>query len=160
MDWQNLVVNAYESRMSVEPRTRPAFRSGASEREIDCLEQIVGRCLPMSLRSLLLQTDGVTEELQLENGDWIESSVVVYSAEQMIDANVFVRQTFAERNPVRYCYFSTAGADGIQFGLPVGTDCLGDAEVVAWYPDQTPDKCVANGLAQFLADWCSGQASV
>ncbi|TWT91757.1 SMI1/KNR4 family protein [Stieleria varia] len=160
MDWQILIINAYKSRMSVELRTRPAFRGGSSESEIDHLEFVLGHCLPRSLRSLLLQSNGVAEELQLESGDWIESSIVVYSAEQMIDANVFVRQTFPERDPMRYCYFSGAGTDGIQFGLPVAADCPDDAEVFAWYPDQTPDKFLADGLATFLADWCSGQASV
>lgn len=160
MDWKSLIINAYESRVTLEPRTRPVFRSGASEGEIDRLEQVIGHCCPMSLRSLLLQSDGVSEEFQLESGDWIVSSIVVYSAEQMIDANELVRQRFPERNPIRHCYFATAGTDGIQFGVPVGTEGLDDAKVIAWYPDQTPDKCLADGLAMFLTDWCSGQATV
>ena len=160
MNWERHLVGAYETRSSIAQLVRPAFHRAASDSEISRAEETLRCRLPRSLRFLLLQTNGVTEELQIENDLWIESGIVVYSVEEMIDANLYVRQAYPERNADQYCYFSTAGTDGIQFGLRARLNEQDDAAVFAWYPDQTREKRMADGLAFFLRDWCAGQATV
>ena len=112
------------------------------------------------VRSLLLQTDGVTEEVEVAPNNWIEASIVIYSVDQMIDANFSLRRTNSDRNVDRYLFFSTAGADGIQFGSTAASEAREDAEVFAWYPDETPDKRMADSLLTFLTNWCSGRSTV
>ena len=160
MDWNAKIVDTYRPRDSVEPRARPAFRCGASEDAISQLEKSVGCRLPMRLRSLLLQTDGVTEEVEVAPNNWIEASIVIYSVDQMIDTNLSVRRAYSDRNVDRYLFFSTAGADGIQFGSIAASEAREDAEVFAWYSDETSDKRMANSLPTFLTNWCSGRSTV
>jgi hypothetical protein len=60
----------------------------------------------------------------------------------------------------RYWFFSTAGTDGIQFGMPAKLADQEDASVFVWYPDGTPAKHMADGLLPFLQGWCAGVATV
>ncbi len=91
MDWKAKIVDIYRPRDSLVPKARPAFRDGASEDAINHLEKSVGCRLPMRLRSLLLQSDGVTEDVEVAPNNWIEANIVIYSVDQMIDTNVSLR---------------------------------------------------------------------
>lgn len=160
LDWKTKLVDAYMARSSDAPRARPAFGCGTSEDAIGRLEELLNCHLPMSLRSLLLQTDGVKEEIELEPGNWIIASIVIYSVEEMIDNNVFMRREYADRDAGRYLFSSTAGVDGIQFGSIATIEQRQDTPIFAWYPDQTPDKRMSDGLLPFLMGWCEGRSTV
>lgn len=160
LDWKAKTVDAYKVSARDAPPSRPAFCDGASPIAIARMEETLSCRLPMSLRSLLSQTDGVKEELEIENNHWLFASIVIYSVDEMIDTNLFMRREYRDRNVDRYCFFSTAGTDGIQFGMPPKLADQEDASVFAWYPDGTPDKHMADGLLPFLQGWCAGVATV
>lgn len=159
MDWLAKIVDAYKTRRSHVP-ARPSFREGASEQAIARLEESLACRLPTSLRSLLSQTDGITEEIQIEPDRWVVASVVIYSVDEMADNNLFMRREYADRNVDRYCFFSTAGFDGIQIGFCIDSGDCNPATVIAWYPDETADKCMGSDFLHFLTDWCAGRATV
>ena len=116
--------------------------------------------LPISLKSLLAQTDGVAEEIKVGPDQWICSGIVIYSIDEMIETNSYVKREYPDRNLRRFCFFSTAGTDGILFGFRTAPMDPADESVLAWYPDETADKRVADGLLQFLEGWCGGTTTV
>lgn len=160
MDWKAKIVDSYKACARVATPTRPSFCDGASSSVLARMEEVLACRLPMSLRSLLSQSDGVKEELEIENNHWLVASIVIYSVDEMIDTNQFIRGKYHHRNVDQYCFFSTAGADGIQFGMPAVLQYQEDLSVYAWYPDETPDKHMADGLLPFLTGWCAGFATV
>lgn len=160
MDWKTKIVDAYKARGADAPPARPVFCCGTSEDAIGRIEELFNGHLPMSLRSLLLQTDGVKEEIEIEPSNWIIASIVIYSVEEMIDNNVFMRREYADRNVDQYLFFSTAGVDGIQLGSLATMEQRQDALIFAWYPDQTADKRMSDGLLPFLVGWCEGRLTV
>ncbi|MDX1929462.1 MAG: SMI1/KNR4 family protein [Pirellulaceae bacterium] len=160
LDWLATIINAYKARDSDSTPARPCFRIGASVDAISRLEASLACRLPLSLRSLLSQTDGVTEEIEIAPDHWIAASIVIYSIDEMIDTNSYMQCSYGNRHVNRYCFFSTAGTDGIQFGFPADSEDREDASVLAWYPDETAAKCMGDGLLQFLTGWCSGSTAV
>ena len=160
LDWKAKIVDAYKASTRDAPPTRPSFCDGASLSVIARMEELSACRMPMSLRSLLSQTDGVKEELEIEHNHWMVASIVIYSVDEMIDTNLFMRREYRDRKNDRYWFFSTAGTDGIQFGMPADLADRQDASVFAWYPDGTPDKYMADGLLPFLQGWCAGLATV
>lgn len=160
MDWKARLSDAYSTRSLSGIAARPKFADGASPADINVFETAFGCSLPESLRSLLQQTDGVTECIEVERHSWIESGLIVYSIEQMAETNRWCRDRYSERGVDRYCFFSTAGTDGVQFGFRATAERQPDVEVFAWYPDEAPDKCMAPGLLEFLAGWCGGSLTV
>jgi len=160
LDWKAKFVEAYKARASDAPLARPSFRDGASEIVIARMEESFAHRLPLSLRSLLSQTDGVTEEIEIEHHGWMVSSIVIYSVDEMIETNLFMRRENGDRNVDRYWFFSTAGTDGIQFGMTASADVSEDASIFAWYPDETEDKHMSDSMLRFLIGWCTGRATV
>lgn len=160
MDWKATIVDAYKANGRDAPPARPSFCDGVSPSVIARMEETLACRIPLSLGSLLLQTDGVKEELEIEHKHWLVASIVIYSVDEMIDTNLFLRREYPDQEIDRYWFFSTAGADGIQFGMRVKVADPEDSSVFAWYPDGTPDKYMADGLLPFLKGWCGGVATV
>ncbi len=160
MDWLATIIDAYTARAPDSTPARPCFRKGSSLDAISRLEASLACRLPQSLRSLLAQTDGVTEEIEIAPDLWIVASIVIYSIDEMIETNSCMRRTYGNRLVNRYCFFSTAGTDGIQFGFRADPEDREDASILAWYPDETAAKCMGDGLHQFLTGWCSGTSTV
>lgn len=160
MDWKAKIIDAYKASARDAPPARPSFCEGASLSVIARMEETLACRMPVSLRSLLSQTDGVTEELEIEHNHWVVASIVIYSVDEMIDTNLLMRRKYCDREIGRYWFFSAAGTDGIQFGMPAMVADQRDARVSAWYPDGSPDKIMADGLLAFLQGWCAGVATV
>jgi hypothetical protein len=160
LDWKAKIVDAYNASVHDAPSTRPSFCDGASPDAIARMEEALACRMPMSLRSLLSLTDGVTEELEIERNRWLVASIVIYSVDEMTDTNLVMRREYRDQKIGRYLFFSTAGTDGIQFAMSAELAVREDANVFAWYPDGTPDKYMADGLLSFLQGWCAGLATV
>ena len=92
----------------------------------------------------------------------MQTNIVAYSVEQILEVNQFHRdqQLYRDRNISKYCLISTAGVDGVQFCIRATLERSEDVPVYAWYPDETPEKCMGEGLFQFLDAWCSSKSSV
>jgi hypothetical protein len=97
LDWRAKIVDAYKASACDAPPTRPSFCDGASPGEIARMEQTLACRMPMSLRSLLSQSDGVTEELEIEHNHWLVASVVIYSVDEMTDTNLFMRREYRDQ---------------------------------------------------------------
>jgi cell wall assembly regulator SMI1 len=65
MDWRPWILECYATRGS---RTRPDFRAGASQEQIDQVQAVLGLRVPAALRERLLQSDGVGELWLSVNG--------------------------------------------------------------------------------------------
>ena len=161
MDWKQSIVKIYQSRSAVNA-VRPIFRERASNGSISDVEQLFELKLPNSLCSLLGQSNGFSEEMELSPGDWLETNIVVYSVDQLQEVNQFYREQpyYRARNIAQYLIIATAGINGIQFCIEVSKVECEDAAVFAWYPDETPEKRMGDDLFQFLNDWCSSSSCI
>jgi len=145
-----------EGKFSLRQEVRPP----ATDTEVDEAESRLQARIPSSLRSLLLETNGVMTMMSLDGEEWFEDLWTVWPLDEIIKQNLWHREQYAGRNVSRFVFFATAGVDGIQFGFPGTTELVDDAPVFAWYPDETHDKQMADGLSRFLEEWCSGRLSV
>lgn len=161
VDWKKTIERSYATRPATI-RVRPLFRDGATEEIVSNVEETLNLRLPSVLRSLLFQTNGFNEEIELSPEVWMQTNIVAYSVEQILEVNQFHRdqQLYRDRNISKYCLISTAGVDGVQFCIRATLERSEDVPVYAWYPDETPEKCMGEGLFQFLDAWCSSKSSV
>lgn len=165
MYWRDLITDIYTN---LAPHSswekRPEFFPSTSEVQLVRAEECVHGKLPMSFRSLLLETDGVMDMMLLDGGDWFASGWLLYSVEQMIKRNQFCRRTFNDESNQcdisQLVFFADAGCDGIMFGFPVlkGGEC--DSRVVVWHPLRDTVTELAPTLREFLYGWLTGVITV
>lgn len=145
-----------EGRFSLRQELRPPATDG----EIDAAESRLVARIPSSLRSLLLETNGVMSMMSIDGKEWFEESWTVWPLDEIVKQNLWHRERYADRGVDRFVFLATAGVDGIQFGILNSKQPREDAAVYAWYPDETVDKLMADRLELFIAGWCRGRLSV
>ncbi len=160
MNWRERIEEMYASR-EAQPgiASRAQFREPASLQEMESLEETLRVRLPAELRTLLLETNGVLELLQVDNGEWIENMWLIWPTTMIADDNLRWRQPSArdtwDRDFSRFLFFADAGSDGILFGHPVeGKDAT--ASVSMWIPIGDEVTSIAPSLETFLDGWLRG----
>jgi SMI1/KNR4 family protein SUKH-1 len=115
---------------TAEPATANAVRS---------VEDALGCTLPHSLRQLLLETNGLTGEYELE---------VVMSAEEIVEENTMMRSTedFVELYmPFDHLLFFGRAGNGDLFAFPINGRQASDRNVFLW--DHEDDSRVATSAS-------------
>ncbi len=88
-------------------------------------------------------------------------SSVVYSAWPLEDAivsqNLWHRDIYNEDGVNRYLFISSPGVDGIMFGFDATNTCREDGRIVAWFPDDTPVRTMADDFWSFFSGWETGE---
>src|SRR3954471_6833722 len=92
MNWRELISGIYETR-AARPGIagRPRFYAAASAGRIADAEDRLNTRLPASLRSLLLETDGVTDVMAVDGGEWFDAMWLLWTVEQLVDRNLSYR---------------------------------------------------------------------
>jgi hypothetical protein len=85
MSWRELITGIYESRPSQpDSAEKPEFYPAASAVNVADAEAILNTALPASLRSLLLETNGVKEMMAvdgIDGGEWFVSGSLLWTIE-------------------------------------------------------------------------------
>lgn len=141
-------------------RVRQSLRAPASIADIVLAEKSLNCHLPESLRSLLLETDGVMNMMSVNDGEWFDENWVIWPIAEIAEKNQWLRVHHPNRRLERFLFFASPGVDGIMFGFPAATVSVPDAPVFAWYPDETEDTLKSHGLEKFLAGVIGGEICV
>lgn len=152
MSWRELITGIHESQSQQAGIARkPEFRCAASAATIADAENILNAVLPISLRSLLLESDGVMEMMAIDDGDWFESIWLLWNTEELVEQNCFYRAASKKgrTSATSVVFFAAAGTDGILFGFPVEKRACA-SRIVVWHPIADELNEVAPTLEDFL----------
>ncbi len=155
MSWRELITDLYETRAEETGIAgKPAFHPAASADAIAQAEARLDAQLPATLRSLLLETNGVMEMIQVGDGDWIESMWLLWTVEEIVDRNASYREATDagtyHRDFRTLVFFVDVGCDGMLFGFPVAEDRTCRPSVCVWRPIDDELDEVAPSLEEFL----------
>jgi hypothetical protein len=165
MSWREVITDIYEHRPH-QPgcASKPVFYPAASVKDIVYAESQLVAKFPLSLRSMLLESNGVMDMLAIDRAEWSENKWLLWSIAEIIKGNLFCR---AQREDGTYerdfralLFFAGAGFDGILFGFPVGEDHVCAPDVVVWYPIGDEVTGIARSLEDFVSGWLKGTISV
>lgn len=165
MNWCEIISGIYEAREKrPDYTTTPKFYPAAPPSEITDVETGVNARLPTSLRSLLLETNGVMEMMMVAGGEWFESTWLLWPVERMLEKSRSCRERSGTRNGNhdfrKVVFFADAGCDGILFGFPVNEQRACESRVVAWWPLRDEVSEVAPSLEEFLRGWLTDRIKV
>jgi len=127
------------------------FQPPASDDSLAEAERALGVALPSDLRSLYLETNGVTDKY----GDGI------WPVEQVVKDNLELRRLFANSDLYMsfdaLLFFGDAG-NGDQFFFPIQTDGnINRRDVFVWDHETDSREWVAGDLRRFVEQWFSGK---
>ena len=165
MNWCELIAGIYEARAQ-QPGIagKPKFYPAASAGEIADAEARLNARLPASIRSLLLETNGVMDMMAIDGGEWFDSMWLLWSVAEIVERNRFFRAatddgTYA-RDFRKVVFFADAGSDGVLFGFPVIEDRACARRVAVWNPIMDELDELAPSLEDFLRGWLTATISV
>lgn len=157
MNWRNRLSELAGNQGDI----RFDFRKPASLQEITVLESTLSARMPAALKELLLQTNGVMEELAVE-GDWIENKWLIWPVGMIAHENLVGRRQYAKnlQDLDALLFFASAGCDGILFAHPSENENSYASRVVAWLPIEGELQPLASSLEEFLEGWTNGSANI
>jgi hypothetical protein len=164
MSWRELITGIYNGRRQ-QPGIagKPAFYPAASAVALAEAEAALNAALPGSLRSLLLETNGVMEMMAIDGGEWFESMWLLWKIEDVVEQNRYYRTAAEQRTYARdfsrLVFFAGAGTDGILFAFPVDEGVCAP-RVVVWHPIMDELDDLAPSLEDFLRGWLTSVISV
>lgn len=151
MSWQLTIDAIYVDRVQRDDRAcRPRYCPPATEEALAAVERELRVVLPASLRRLLAESNGVMNTMSVAGGPWLNEDWLIWPIELILEENQWLRSMYDDRNLNRYVFFSSAGVDGIMYGFSHSQSSEPDFSVYAWYPDDTPDKHLGDGLESFV----------
>jgi hypothetical protein len=165
MNWRELITGVYAGRsQQTDIATKPKFYAAASAREIADAEARLNARFPVSLRSLLIETNGVMDMMAIDGGEWFDSMWLLWTVAETIEQNDNCRaatedETY-ERDFGKLVFFAGAGSDGILFGFPVTEDHVCAPSVVVWHPIDDEVEEIAPSLEEFLRGWLTSTISI
>src|SRR5262245_11467142 len=88
MGWLELITGMYKRRPQRPGIVgKPSFYPGASAANIADAEAALKATLPASIRSLLLETNGVMEMMAIDGGECFESMWLLWNIEEVVEQN-------------------------------------------------------------------------
>lgn len=163
--WRDLIERTYSAIPHPAGRTsKPRFSPPASAEDIAAAEDQLGRKLPPSLTSLLMETDGVMDMMSVRGGDYFGNMWLIWPAERIVEETLEDRSEDvvapSDADTSELVFFAGAGVDGILFGFPpAGADSC-DTKVVAWHPLRGTVSDLADSLEDFVEGWLTGRITV
>ena len=153
--WRLTIQDAYATENHAgRVWTTPRFAPGVSPSACAAVEAQLGVSLPADLRRLLLESDGITELLQIGEQP-VESGWLVWPLARIAFENLRMREAFGTRSTL--LVFASAGADGVVFAYDVSAETLA---IVACEPQEEVTKRLADSLLGFLLGWIGGTICV
>lgn len=163
--WREAIDQIYAARINAAgTESRPIYSPPASVLDIEAAENRLGVRLPESLKSLLLESDGIMEQLSIDGGPFFDNIWVVWPVQQMVAENIEFRRRVSETSSNfgghELVCIANAGVDGILFGIESTDMPRDDSPIVSWYPIGQRTCDLAETLASFLNGWLSNCISV
>lgn len=165
MSWRALITEWYAARADrSDTGSKPEFYPAASADEIAEAEKRLNTRLPESIRSLLLETNGVMDMMAIDGGEWFESMWLLWTVAEIVEQNEYYRSrnnhgTY-DRDFRELVFFAHAGCDSISFAFPA-VERGGCAPTVSvWRPIEDELEELAPSLETFLRGWITGRISV
>lgn len=165
MNWRAIYSQIYHTRsVALNQQVKPRFVKGCRQYQVDRLETRLEAVLPESLRTLMLESDGVQEWYLNEHGDWAEDFFLPWPAEEMIKYNEYFRSaTYQNKHQTDFrnlLVFARMGSDGLHIGHPIRDDRTCSPLVVAWNPADHSLSDRAPDFESFLRDWLTSPESL
>ncbi|MCA9030117.1 MAG: SMI1/KNR4 family protein [Planctomycetaceae bacterium] len=162
--WREFIEAVYSARKNEGGLTsQPEFHSASTSHEIQETEGRLLFSFSKELKKLLMETNGVMEMLSVDDSEFFENQWLIWPVDMIQDENLEYQQQRqtdeAHSNRNQVLFFSSAGTDGILFGMR-SCESTESPEVVAWYPIDNETVVVANSLSEFIDGWISGTISV
>ncbi len=164
MSWRELISDIDQDRQQppgIAGRTE--FYPATTAQALADAASELQATLPVSLRSLLLETNGVMDMLSIDGGEWFESMWLLWTLEEIVAQNRRHREAnvrgVAARDFLNLVFFADAGTDGILFGFPV-EDMVCSPRIMVWYPLRDELVELAPSLEEFLRGWLTGAITV
>jgi cell wall assembly regulator SMI1 len=163
--WRDLIERTCADRpQPAGTSSKPRFSPPASTGDIAAAEDQVGRKLPPSLTSLLLETDGVMDMMSVGGGDYFENMWLMWPTERIVAESLEDRSEYvvnpSDADTSELVFFADAGADGILFAFPPASANTCDTKVVAWHPLRGTVSDLADSLEDFIDGWLTGRITV
>ena len=92
MNWREFVTDAYRAGPP-QPRIakKPEFYPGASTQQLSDAELRLGATFPVTLQSLLLESNGVMDMMAIDGGDWFNDKWLLWPVAEIVDQNLWER---------------------------------------------------------------------
>jgi hypothetical protein len=163
--WQEIIERVYATMSHADgTHSKPRFQDPASAEAIAGAEGQIGRKLPPSLASLLMEADGVMGMLSVGGGDYFEDLWLVWPTERIVAESLEDRSDDVvspeDDDPSGLGFFAAAGVDGILFGFPPAERATCDSRVVVWHPMRGTVSALADSLEDFIDGWLTGRLTV
>ncbi|MBM3995794.1 MAG: SMI1/KNR4 family protein [Planctomycetes bacterium] len=167
MNWRDFIIEVYaDAERAPGIRSKPDFRPPALSQDFAELESLLKVLMPLELRSLFLDSNGVMSMLSVDDGDWFEDMWLFWPISDMVKQNL--RMRWATMHPYddnrRYCprgddllFFASNGADGT-FAHPINAQGVVEPSVFVWTPIGDELTLLASSLKEFVRAWLTGQA--
>jgi cell wall assembly regulator SMI1 len=165
MNWCEFVAGIYETRAG-QPGIagKPKFYPAASAGEIADAEVRLNARFPASIRSLLVETNGVMDMMAIDGGQWFDSMWLLWTVAEIVEQNGFYRAATEDGTHARdfrkLVFFAGAGCDDILFGFPVLENRVCAPRVVVWHPIMDELDELAPSLEEFLRGWLTSTICV
>ncbi len=140
--WREMILNLHPNSVFSEPVLQKLIEDAEEDLEIN---------LPSELKSLLAESNGITDEYGLG---------IIWSIQRMKQENLFARNSpeyadmYMPLNPLMF--FADAG-NGDLFGFSVVQNQIKSARVFAWRHENDSRIWVAPSLETYLEWWLTGK---
>jgi hypothetical protein len=159
MDWISFIRDAYSRGVSSKStKVSPIFHPPAPRQSIDECEKHLGVKFPEQLEQLLLQTNGVSEQVSTKNGN-VNSGYFVLSVESILKTNLFLRANDFTM-PLECLLFFADDGVGDYFGFAVTKNQVTHSRIYFWDHEDDSHRSIAPSLPYFKENWILGKIKV
>lgn len=130
------------------------FRDPAAESEITQIKEELNVELPEKLIKLFDETNGVFD---------IYDFPLIWSAEQMIEENLFYRNDEEYKNifmPFDHLLFFASAGNGDLFGYAILNGHIQKEDIYVWDHEDDSRRWIASSLEEFIKGWIISEISI
>jgi hypothetical protein len=160
-NWVNFIRDVYSQGVaSGSTKNSPVFHPPASRQDIDVCQRNLGAIFPGELKQLLLQTNGVSEQLTTQEGE-INSGFFLFSAKHILETNIFQRTHTGDYTmPLDCILFFAEDGIGDYFGFAVIKGKVPHSRIYFWDHEDDSRRSIAPSLHYFIENWKLGKIKV
>ena len=156
-DWKKYIQGLYETYGL--SKAIPVFHPPASQQALDECAERLGVVFPDELRSLLSQTNGVSERVPTRAGE-IASGYFLFSVERILEINTFQRTQIDHTMPLDCLLFFAGDGFGDYFGFAIVNGQVPHSRIYFWNHEDDSRQSIAPSLEYFIENWLLGKIKV
>ena len=156
-DWKKHIQDIYETKGLL--KVIPVFHPPASRQVVDECAERLGVVFPDALKSLLFQTNGVSELVPTMAGE-VDSGYFLFSVERILEINTFQRTKIDYTMPLDCLLFFAGDGFGDYFGFAVVNGQVPHSRIYFWNHEDDSRQSIAPSLEYFIENWLLGKIKV